>query len=79
MKVGDLVRFKYGLEGLGTHTGIIVASASDGAPGVHVDVMWFGPDVQWRHRNDGFTSEMKMFLEVIREEGTQTNCQRGER
>lgn len=77
MKVGDLVRFKYGLEGLSATTGIIVAAASDFPSGT-VDVMWFGPEVQWRHRDDGFTSEMKMFLEVIKEEGTQTNYQRGE-
>jgi hypothetical protein len=63
MKVGDLVRFKSDLVGMDGYAGIVVAHNGEGC----VNVMWLGAGVQWRHRGDGFASEMKMFLEVIRE------------
>jgi len=69
VKVGDLVRFKSDLVGMSGHAGIVVAHNGEGA----VDVMWLGGEAQWRHRGNGFASEMKMFLEVISEEDTQTN------
>ena len=69
MKVGDLVRFKSDLVGMTGHAGLVVAHNGEGA----VDVMWLGGEAQWRHRGNGFASEMKMFLEVIGEEDTQTD------
>jgi len=69
VKVGDLVRFKSDLVGMTGHAGLVVAFNGEGG----VDVMWLAGEAQWRHQGEAFACEMKMFLEVISEEDTQTN------